>query len=314
MGLLGFLFLVLSFSSEAKVVMAIHGGTGVPKKELSADMEKQYRSELEAAIRAGYARLKKSGGLDAVEIAIRYMEDSPIFNAGKGAVFTWDGRNELDASIMEGKTKKAGAVGAVTVIKNPISAARAVMEKSEHVFLVGRGAEVFATQVGLEVVDPSYFWTERRWKAIQERWAKAAKENKVRGTVGAVVLDSEGNLFAGTSTGGMTGKKFGRLGDSPVIGAGTYADNDGVAVSGTGWGEFFIRFNAAASINALVKYKGMSVTDATTQVILKQIPAAGGDGGAIVLDKKGNFAGLYHDDGLYRAWVTDDGKVEVALY
>lgn len=314
MGLLGFLFLVLSFSSEAKVVMAIHGGTGVPKKELSADMEKQYRSELEAAIRAGYARLKKSGGLDAVEIAIRYMEDSPIFNAGKGAVFTWDGRNELDASIMEGKTKKAGAVGAVTVIKNPISAARAVMEKSEHVFLVGRGAEVFATQVGLEVVDPSYFWTERRWKAIQERWAKAAKENKVRGTVGAVVLDSEGNLFAGTSTGGMTGKKFGRLGDSPVIGAGTYADNDGVAVSGTGWGEFFIRFNAAASINALVKYKGMSVTDATTQVILKEIPAAGGDGGAIVLDKKGNFAGLYHDDGLYRAWVTDDGKVEVALY
>lgn len=307
------LFALLCSHSPAKVVMAIHGGTGVPKKELSAEDEKNYRAELESALNKGYATLKKSGGLDAVEIAIRYLEDSPIFNAGKGAVFTWDGRNELDASIMEGKTKKAGAVGGVTVLKNPISAARAVMEKSEHVFLVGRGAEVFATQMGLEIVDPGYFWTEKRWKALQEKWKKAKKDRQ-RGTVGAVALDAKGNLFAGTSTGGMNGKKFGRLGDSPIIGAGTYADNEGVAVSGTGWGEYFIRFTAAASINALVKLKGLSVEAAANEVILKQIPAAGGDGGVIVLDAKGNFAAPYHDDGLYRAWVTEEGKVEVALY
>jgi len=304
---------LLTAPAFAKVVMAIHGGTGVPKKELSAEDEKAYKAELQTALNKGYATLKKSGGLDAVETAIRHLEDCPLFNAGKGAVFTWEGRNELDASIMEGKTKKAGAVGGVTIIKNPITAARAVMEKSEHVFMIGRGAEVFATQLGLDIVDPSYFWTERRWKLIQEKWKKEKKDRQ-RGTVGAVALDSKGNLFAGTSTGGMTGKKFGRVGDSPVIGAGTYADNEGVAVSGTGWGEYFIRFTAAASINALVKLKGLSVEAAANEIILKQIPAAGGDGGVIVLDAKGNFAAPYHADGLYRAWVTEDGKVEVALY
>ena len=232
-------------------MLVIHGGAGTIKREtMTAEREAQYRAGLSEAMRAGHAILMKGGSsLDAVEATIRVMEDSPLFNAGKGAVFTHDGKNELDASIMDGKTKKAGSVAGLTIIKNPISAARAVMDKSKHVMLIGRGAELFATSVGLDVVDPAYFWTERRWKSLQEEMLKESKpqaglvtadENRF-GTVGAVALDRSGNLAAGTSTGGTTNKKFGRVGDAPIIGAGNFAENESVAVSATGAGEFFIR-------------------------------------------------------------------------
>src|SRR5947209_15105148 len=210
---------------ERKIMLVMHGGAGtITRQSMTPEMEKQYRETLEQALRAGHAILAKGGtSIDAVEASIRILEDSPLFNAGKGAVFTHEGKNELDAAIMDGKTMKAGAVAAVTIIKNPISAARAVMEKSPHVMLIGRGAELFATKMGLDIVDPSYFWTERRWKALQQELLKegSAPDSK-HGTVGCVALDRDGNLAAGTSTGGTTNKQFGRVGDSPIIGAGTY--------------------------------------------------------------------------------------------
>src|SRR5205823_9925478 len=256
------------------------------------------------------ARQPRGGGssVDAVEASIRILEDSPLFNAGKGAVFTHEGKNELDAAIMDGKTMKAGAVAAVTIIKNPISAARAVMEKSPHVMLIGRGAELFATKMGLDIVDPSYFWTERRWKALQQELLKegSAPDSK-HGTVGCVALDRDGNLAAGTSTGGTTNKQFGRVGDTPIIGAGTYASNDSVAVSCTGAGEFFIRWTVAHDIAALVQYKGMTVEQAGNEVIHKKLDPVKGDGGAIVLDRNGNFALPFNTEGMYRGWIGDDG-------
>ncbi len=314
----------------ANVVLGVHGGTGVPKKEMTPALEKALRADLQRALEAGAAALAKpeATGLDAVEAAIHILEDSPHFNAGKGAVFTHEGRNELDASIMEGKSKRAGAVGSVTIIKNPISAARAVMEKSPHVMLVGRGAEVFATKAGLEIVDPSYFWTEPRWRQIQEVWKKEAERANKNGakadapaapaqpwsTVGAVALDRSGNLAAGTSTGGISNKMFGRLGDSPIIGAGTYADNDGCAVSATGHGEYFIRYAVAHDINALMKYKGLGVAAASELVVRRKLKEAGGDGGVIALDAKGNFAAPYNCEGLYRGYARSDGKTKVLLY
>jgi beta-aspartyl-peptidase (threonine type) len=243
-----------------KLVLLIHGGEGDLPPDAPPELEKQSEDVLAEALSKGYERLKEGGrtaSLDAVEAAIRVMEDSPLFNAGKGAVFTHDGRNELDASIMEGKTKKAGAVAGVTIVKNPISAARDVMEHSPHVLLIGRGAELFSFKQKLDIVHPDYFWTERRWKELQEALRKEAQLRKNgevaeapaprrhMGTVGAVALDSEGNLAAGTSTGGMTNKWSGRVGDSPIIGAGTYADNESCAVSCTGWGEYFIRYAVA---------------------------------------------------------------------
>ncbi|HEY2253842.1 MAG TPA: isoaspartyl peptidase/L-asparaginase, partial [Planctomycetaceae bacterium] len=304
------------------VVLGIHGGVGVSKKEMNPQLEKDLRAGLELALKQGYARLKTPGGtsLDAVETAIRILEDNPLFNAGKGAVFTHDGRNELDASIMEGRTKKAGAVAGVTVVKNPISAARAVMEKTKHVMLIGHGAEVFARQAGLEIVDPKYFWTEQRWKQLQDelkedREAAAKKKSdalpqpkkKAEGkadksggadagtgrpgyewsTVGAVAVDVAGNLAAGTSTGGMSNKQYGRIGDSPVIGAGTYADNRTCAVSCTGHGEFFIRYAVSHDISALMEYKGLSVQQAADEVLRHKLKDAGGEGAAIALDAKG---------------------------
>lgn len=329
----------------ANVVLAVHGGTGKPKKDVTPEMDKKYRAALAEALKAGFDALSKpkGSGLDGVETAIRSLEDSPLFNAGKGAVFTFEGRNELDASIMEGKTKRAGAVAGVTVLKNPITAARAVMEKSKHVMMVGRGAEVFATRQGLDVVDPAYFWTEERWKTLQEVWkeaeeaarkqkaddkrskkggkrATAVAEFEVRpkphewGTVGAVARDKAGNLAAGTSTGGMTGKMFGRVGDSPIVGAGTYADNAAAAVSCTGHGEFFIRFGVAHEIIALMKYKGLSASAAAEEVIQKQLKPIDGEGACIVLDKNGKYSYSYFSDGLYRGYVTADGKVHTALY
>lgn len=323
-----------SISSAAEppatdVVLAIHGGTAGPQKELTPEIERAVRADMAKALEAGYAVLQKADGtaLDAVEAAIRVLEDSPEFNAGKGSVFTHEGQIEMDASIMDGKTRGAGAVASVTVIKNPITAARAVMEKTKHVLLVGRGAEVFAAKAGLDVVDPSYFWTERRWKQIQAVWdkekqkaaagdAQTAREAPAEpwGTVGAVALDKAGNLAAGTSTGGRTNKMYGRVGDSPIIGAGTYAENGACAVSGTGEGEYFIRFVAAYEIAALMKYKGLPVERAAEEVVFERLKKSGGEGGVIVLDSGGRFTAPYNTPGMYRGFVTREGKTKVSLY
>lgn len=321
------LVIALSAAAETprgKIMLVIHGGAGtITRASMSAELETQYREVLAAALRKGHAVLAGGGSsLDAVEATVRVMEDSPLFNAGKGAVFTHDGRNELDASIMDGKTLRAGAVGAVSIVRNPITAARAVMEKSKHVMLIGRGAELFATQQGLEIVDPSYFWTERRWKALQnellkEQQPKAAvdaPDEKKFGTVGAVALDRNGNLAAGTSTGGMTNKQFGRVGDTPIIGAGNYADNASCAVSGTGHGEFFIRYNVAYDIAALMKYRGLTVQQAADEVIHKKLAPVKGEGGVIALDAKGNFAMPFNSEGMYRGWIGEDGEAHVAIY
>jgi beta-aspartyl-peptidase (threonine type) len=314
------------------VVFAVHGGLGSPRNEVSQDEEAELRTVLEEALSAGYEAMQKhdATGLDAVETAIRILEDSPLFNAGKGAVFTDEGRNELDASIMEGKTHRAGAVAGVTVVKNPIAAARAVMERSPHVFLIGRGAEVFATKQGLEIVDPAYFWTLPRWQQIQRHWEGSKKQPAVEkqsslppaapaakqgwGTVGAVALDRSGNLAAGTSTGGTSGKAAGRVGDSPIIGAGTYADNEGCAVSCTGHGEFFIRFAVAHEINALVKYKRLSIEAAVDEVVHHTLKDAGGEGGLIALDAKGDYTAAYNTEALFRGYVTRQGKIDVVFF
>ena len=315
----------LPLAAADKAMLVIHGGAGtITRQGMSPEREAEYRAALAESLKLGHAVLAKGGSsLDAIEASIRFMEDSPLFNAGKGAVFTHDGKNELDASIMEGKNRRAGAVAGVTIIRNPITAARAVMEKSKHVMLIGRGAELFATSVGLEIVDPSYFWTERRWKALQQDLLKEAKpqaelttadENRF-GTVGAVAVDKDGNLAAGTSTGGTTNKKWGRVGDAPIIGAGNLADNESVAVSATGTGEFFIRWTVASDIAALVKYKGMSVKAAGDEVINKKLKAVpGADGGVIILDAKGNFAMPFNTEGMYRGWIGADGVPHVEIY
>ena len=315
--------------SKGKIMLVVHGGAGtITRKNMTPETEQKYRASLEEAMRAGHEILVKGGSsLDAVEATVRILEDNPLFNAGKGAVFTHEGKNELDASIMDGKTLKAGAVAGVTIIKNPITAARAVMEKSKHVLMVGRGAELFATKMGLEIVDPSYFWTERRWKALQQELLKEQEQEKPKaevipmfpdekkyGTVGVVALDRSGNLAAGTSTGGMTNKMFGRVGDSPLIGAGTFADNNSCAVSATGDGEYFIRLGVARDIAALVAYRGMTVQQASDEVIHKKLEALGGKGGVIVLDAKGNFAMPFNSEGMYRGWIGEDGKATVLIY
>jgi beta-aspartyl-peptidase (threonine type) len=322
------------------VVLAIHGGIGLDKPEMTPEIDKAVRAELERALRAGFEALNKPNatGLDAVEAAIRLMEDSPRFNAGKGAVFTHDGRNELDASIMEGKTLKAGAVAGVTTIKNPITAARAVMEKSKHVLLVSRGAEAFAAEAGLEIVDPSYFKTEARWQQLQKQLEAEKMRSRIRGqgpggsgqegeqiperhipgfsfgTVGAVALDKAGNLAAGTSTGGMSNKRWGRVGDSPIIGAGTYADNEACAISATGHGEYFIRHAVAHDIVALMKYKQWQVDEAADTVIRNKLKSAGGEGGVICLDHQGRFYPSYNTDGMYRGCITRDGQIMIKIY
>jgi beta-aspartyl-peptidase (threonine type) len=322
-------FPAAAFSQQAtapRTMLVIHGGAGtITRSTMTAEREKEYRAGLEAALRAGHSVLARGGSsVDAVEAAIRVMEDNPLFNAGKGAVFTHEGKNELDASIMEGKNKRAGSVAGVTIIRNPISAARAVMERSKHVMMIGRGAELFATKMGLEIVDPSYFWTERRWKALQnelqeeetkkQQGALPWGEEKKFGTVGAVALDAAGDLAAGTSTGGMTNKQFGRVGDAPIIGAGNYAENESCAVSATGHGEFFIRWTVAYDIAALVKYRGLSVKEAADEVINRKLKAVGGEGGVIVLDARGNFATTFNSEGMYRGWIGADGVPQTAIY
>ena len=314
------LSLIWNASMAATPVLVMHGGAGVIKKDLTPEKEKLVRADLEQALNTGYAVLKSGGSsLDAVSKAIVVLEDSPRFNAGKGAVFTHDGSNELDAAIMDGATLRAGAVAGVHRVRNPILLARAVMEKSQHVMLIGDGAEQFAQQMGITLVDPSYFRTDERWQQLQE--ALKAESNKQAsalgraihyGTVGAVALDAQGHLAAATSTGGMTNKRWGRVGDSPIIGAGTYA-NAHCAVSATGWGEYYIRATAAHDICARVEYAKAKVADAAKTVVMDIVPKLGGDGGVIALDADGNFAMPFNTDGMYRGWVDRDGKAHVAI-
>ena len=315
-------------AEQTKPVFAMHGGAGtLSRAEMTPETERAYRETLERALVTGHEILRKGGSsLDAVEAGIRVLEDSPLFNAGKGAAFTHDGHNELDAAIMDGRTLRAGAVAAVTMVKNPIRAARAVMEQSPHVLLVGRGADLFATRVGLDIVDPGYFWTERRWKALQrellkERQPRAPGKDVPRGdastrhgTVGAVALDQRGDLAAGTSTGGLTNKLTGRVGDSPLIGAGTYADNGTIAISCTGDGEHFIRLGVAHEVAALVRYRGWSVAQAGEELITRRLTLAHGEGGAIILDAKGELAFPFNSAGMYRGWIGPDGEPHVAIY
>jgi beta-aspartyl-peptidase (threonine type) len=302
-------------------LLVIHGGAGVERAEMTPADEDAARKALDAALRAGHAQLVAGKpALDAVTAAITMLEDDPQFNAGRGAVFNHDGRNELDSSLMDGATGKAGAVAGVHRVKNPILLARAVMEKSRHVMMVGDGAEAFAKEQGITLVDPAYFRTEKRWrqlqKALKEETAGVARLDVGRnyfGTVGALALDAHGHLAAGTSTGGMTDKRYGRVGDSPIIGAGTWAD-DRCAVSGTGWGEFYIRAAAAHEICARVRLSGASIARAARDVINGDIPGAGGDGGAIALGSDGTFALPFNTEGMYRGWIGIDGVPHVAIY
>ncbi|GIU83125.1 MAG: isoaspartyl peptidase/L-asparaginase [Acidobacteria bacterium] len=316
----------LQSPQNPRIGFVIHGGAGVISRgSLTPEKEAEYRKKLEEAVMAGYRALQEGKtALEAVELAIRILEDSPLFNAGKGAVFNAEGKNELDASIMDGKTLKAGAVAAVQRIKNPISLARLVMEKSPHVLLVGEGAERFAVKQGMELVDPQYFWTKERW----EQYLKMKKEREEKtvnmlgmpevqqkyGTVGAVALDKYGNLAAGTSTGGMNYKMVGRVGDTPIIGAGTYANNETCAVSATGWGEYFIRLNVARDVSALMEYRALPIQQATDLVIQQKLKKLGGDGGVIAIDKFGNIGISFNTEGMYRAYINSEGKPVVMIY
>jgi L-asparaginase / beta-aspartyl-peptidase len=289
--------------------LVLHGGAGaMPRDKMTPEREAAIRADLERALRAAHAVLAKGGSsLDAVTAGITILEDSPYFNAGKGAVFTHDGVNELDAAIMYGPTRTAGAITGVRTIKNPILLARAVMEKSRHVMMVGAGAEEFAATVGIERVDPSYFRTEERWQQLQEK----LKDDKF-GTVGIVALDQHGALAAGTSTGGITNKRYGRVGDSPIIGAGTYADTK-CGVSATGHGEVFIRYAVARDICARVEYAGKSLGEAA-QTIIDELAKVDGDGGVIALDRDGHYALPFNTPGMYRGYIGDDGVPHIAIY
>lgn len=325
-----------AMAQNKKFVLVVHGGAGtILKSQMTPEKEKAYQQGINEALNAGYAVLAKGGtALDAVEAAIKLLEDNPLFNAGKGAVFTNEGKNEMDAAIMDGKTLKAGSVAGVSTIKNPVTAARAVMDKSEHVMMTGKGAEKFAAQQGCTIVDPSYFFTQERWDALQNAKAKDSSKSELDhdankpgallkqpgnndykyGTVGCVALDMNGNLAAATSTGGMTNKKFGRIGDAPVIGAGTYANNATCAISCTGWGEFFIRLVMAKSVSDRMELAHESLTDAANTMIMHKLGELGGDGGLIAVDKEGNITMPFNTEGMYRGYMTSDGKKEILIY
>ncbi len=308
--------------------IVIHGGAGtILKKNMSDSLENAYKMKLEEAIRVGHEILKNGGqAMKAVTKTINVLEDSPLFNAGKGAVFTHEETNELDASVMDGATLNAGAIAGVTHIKNPIDLAVEVMNNSDHVLLSGKGAEVFAQSRGIELVDPSYFYTESRYKSLQR-----AKQNDLKkkvainsydpliksskfGTVGCVALDKNGDLAAGTSTGGMTNKRWNRIGDSPIIGAGTYANNATCAVSSTGWGEYFIRGLVAYDISAMMEYKEISLEESAEEVIQNKLTALGGTGGIIAIDKEGNVAMEFNTAGMYRAHMNAEGELVIEIY
>jgi len=320
-----------SIPEKPKYAIVIHGGAGtILKKNMTPEKEAAYRAKLTEAIKTGYTILEQGGtSLDAVTKTINVMEDSPLFNAGKGAVFTNAETNELDASIMDGKTLNAGASAGTTTVKNPIDLARAIMDNSPHVMLSGKGADTFAAEQGLEIVEPNYFFTENRFKALDrikrslktelDHDDKSAfydpeiKDSKF-GTVGCVALDKDGNLAAGTSTGGMTNKRWGRIGDAPIIGSGTYANNATCAVSSTGWGEYFIRAQVAHDISALMEYKGLSLKEAAKIVIHEKVGGLGGDGGIVAVDKNGNMVFEFNTAGMYRASMDDTEKLIVEIY
>jgi len=307
-------------------VLVIHGGAGViSKQKMTPENEAARRETLAKALRVGHAVLKADGtSLDAVVAAIKILEDSPLFNAGKGAALNRDGVAELDAALMDGATRKAGAVAAARRIKNPIAAARLVMDKTPHVLLSGAGADAFAGEQGLKLMPPEYFITKERLKQLEEIQREEKSKPKTHaarssvadrvGTVGAVALDRHGNLAAGTSTGGLANKQPGRVGDSPLIGAGTYADNATCAVSGTGQGEFFIRSVAAYDIAALMEYKRASLKDAADAVVMKKLVAMNAEGGVIALDRQGNIAMPFNTEGMYRGSIRDDGQPDIAIY
>jgi len=322
-----------------KWAIVLHGGAGViERKSMNPETDAAYRVALKRSVQAAADVLEKGGSsMDAVEAAIKLMEDDPLFNAGKGAVFTADGKNELDAAIMDGATMKAGAVAGITRTKHPISLARAVMEKSPHVMLIGAGADQFAGSTGLEQVEPSYFFTERRWQSLIRQLKKEGAPLPERpqgvppapagglaeieppdahkyGTVGVVVLDRKGNVAAGTSTGGTQAKRWGRVGDSPIIGAGTYAANESCAVSATGTGEYFIRLTVARTICSLVQYKGMKLQEAADEVVQKELGAIHGDGGVIAISPDGQLAWSFNTPGMYRGRMEEGGQIEVQIY
>lgn len=346
------------------IALAIHGGAGtINRDKMTPAVEQEYRAKLQEALQAGYSILQRGGtALDAVQAAVMVMEDSPLFNAGKGAVFTAERTNELDAAVMDGKTLKAGAVAGVRGVKNPVALARLVMDKSPHVMLVGKGAEQFAKEQGLERMPDKYFYTERRWNELlkmqndktdvqtpqetpeektaarkqskKEKLPKGKKRSAIQlneprntspnvkeypderkfGTVGAVALDSAGNLAAATSTGGMTNKKYGRVGDCPIIGAGTFADNNSCAVSATGHGEYFIRSVVGYDIAAQIAYKGVTVREAADNVVLKKLVERGGAGGVIAVDAQGNIAMPHNTSGMYRGAISPDGTMTIEIF
>jgi L-asparaginase / beta-aspartyl-peptidase len=303
---------------EPKCAIAIHGGAGtISPKNITPEIESDLRSGLEEALEAGHVILRKSGAsLDAVVAAVRALEDNPLFNAGRGAVFTSAGTHEMDAAIMDGKTLGAGAVGGIKRIRNPIELARAVMEKSPHVMLVGDGAETFAREVGIEFVEQKYFYTEQRWQAlqrVQKARTSVASDQDRHGTVGAVALDRAGNLAAATSTGGNTNKHPGRVGDSPIIGAGTYASNESCALSATGDGEYFMRLVTGHDLAALMDYRGLALADAA-QLVIDKVTKLGGSGGLIALDRMGNIAFPFNSTGMYRGYVDVAGEKFVGIY
>lgn len=335
-------------AQQRQPVIVIHGGAGtILKSQMTPDLEKRYLAAMEEALKKGYAILKSGGSsLDAVQAAVMVLEDNPLFNAGKGAVFTNEGKNELDAAIMSGLNLRAGSVAGVTTIRNPITAARAVMEKSGHVMMVGPGAEKFAAMNGITIVDPSYFHTDSRWRSLQrmrrddslkmqQDHADTGKaggavlypsyrdpndQNWKYGTVGAVALDAAGNLAAATSTGGMSNKKYGRVGDAPIIGIGTYANNATCAISCTGWGEYFIRLAMAKSISDMMEFGKMTLANAAEEMVMKRLPALGktdsvvADGGLVAVDKDGNISMPFNSAGMYRGYIDKNGKIVLKIY
>lgn len=314
-------------SKDTNFAIAIHGGAGtITRASMTPEREQAYKAKLKEAIDAGYAILEQGGSsMDAVVAAVQIMEASPLFNAGKGAVYNWDGVHELDASIMDGATRAAGAVASVKTVKSPIALARKVMEESVHVMLSGSGAETFAKEQGLTLVDNTYFNTEARYQALQKMKSQVGNpqdkqawqhmdSNFKYGTVGAVARDQQGNLAAATSTGGMTGKRYGRIGDSPIIGSGTWADNESCAVSSTGHGEYFIRYQVAADICARMKYQQVDVVTAGDTVIHDILLPAGGTGGVIIVDRAGNLHLPFNTEGMYRAKRRAGQAAEIAIY
>ena len=308
-------------AEETRVAIALHGGAGTIERDRMTDEQAlAYRDFLDAAIEEGYRQLKAGKpGLDVVVNIIQRMEDSTLFNAGRGSVYTWEGHHELDASIMHGLELDAGAVAGVTTVKSPIALARAVMERSPHVMLASEGAERFAAEQGFESVPEGYFDTERRQKSLEAykraRQAGLSPQPDYKfGTVGVAVLDSEGHLVAGTSTGGMTGKRWGRIGDAPVIGAGTYASNVSCAVSATGHGEYFIRHTVARDVCARMELAGEALTQAADEVVHKTLVKAGGDGGIIAVDADGNVALTFNTPGMYRASINGSGKKVIGIF